>query len=180
MSSIINYQEIYSRFFVKIEGYDLFGEHITDEGRNELLCSWLHSAFSKPYVNRLFSSVILTDPYQEEDPDTGEEVYYDGSVDYELKHVIDEDFGDKEFIIEVLAYGMALCWLEPKLFSLTNIAQFFGTSDERYYAQQTHIQALRDLRVDLIHAQRALIRDRGYTNNSYINGTSASSTLRGV
>ena len=74
---------------------------------------------------------------------------------------------------------MALCWLEPKVYSLTNIAQFFGTSDEKFYAQQTHLSELRNLRDDLINHQRSLIRDRGYSNNSYINGKSASSRLRG-
>ena len=178
MSSIINYQNIFSRFFIKVEGYDLFGDHMTDESRNELLCSWLHSAFAKPYVSRLFSSVILTDPYQDINPETQEEEDIDGTIEYELKYKIDEDFGDENFITEVLAYGMALCWLEPKLYSLTNIAQFLGTSDEKFFSQQTHIQALRDLQTDLITAQRAIIRDRGYANNSYLDGTSVSSTLR--
>jgi len=175
----INYKEVYSQFFLKIEGYDIFDKNISDEYREALLCSWLHSSIGKPYVNRLFSTVTLSDPYQDEDPDTGELIDVDGMIEYELNNVIDEDFGDKQFVIEVLAYGMALCWLEPKIYSLTNIAQFFGTSDEKFYAQQTHLSELRNLRDDLINHQRSLIRDRGYSNNSYINGTSKSSRLRG-
>lgn len=179
MPSQIYYKEVYSQFFLKIEGYDIFDKNISDEYREALLCSWLHSSIGKPYVNRLFSTVTLSDPYQDEDPDTGELIDVDGMIEYELNNVIDEDFGDKQFIIEVLAYGMALCWLEPKIYSLTNIAQFFGTSDEKFYAQQTHLSELRNLRDDLINHQRSLIRDRGYSNNSYINGTSRSSRLRG-
>jgi len=179
MPSQIYYKEVYSQFFLKIEGYDIFDKNISDEYREALLCSWLHSSIGKPYVNRLFSTVTLSDPYQDEDPDTGELIDVDGMIEYELNNVIDEDFGDKQFVIEVLAYGMALCWLEPKIYSLTNIAQFFGTSDEKFYAQQTHLSELRNLRDDLINHQRSLIRDRGYSNNSYINGTSRSSRLRG-
>lgn len=179
MPSQIYYKEVYSQFFLKIEGYDIFDKNISDEYREALLCSWLHSSIGKPYVNRLFSTVTLSDPYQDEDPDTGELIDVDGMIEYELNNVIDEDFGDKQFVIEVLAYGMALCWLEPKIYSLTNIAQFFGTSDEKFYAQQAHLSELRNLRDDLINHQRSLIRDRGYSNNSYINGTSRSSRLRG-
>lgn len=179
MPSQIYYKEVYSQFFLKIEGYDIFDKNISDEYREALLCSWLHSSIGKPYVNRLFSTVTLSDPYQDEDPDTGELIDVDGMIEYELNNVINEDFGDKQFVIEVLAYGMALCWLEPKIYSLTNIAQFFGTSDEKFYAQQTHLSELRNLRDDLINHQRSLIRDRGYSNNSYINGTSRSSRLRG-
>ena len=179
MPSQIYYKEVYSQFFLKIEGYDIFDKNISDEYREALLCSWLHSSIGKPYVNRLFSTVTLSDPYQDEDPDTGEIIDMDGIIEYELKNKIDEDFGDKQFVIEVLAYGMALCWLEPKIYSLTNIAQFFGTSDEKYYSQQSHLSELRNLRDDLINHQRSLIRDRGYSNNSYINGTSRSSRLRG-
>lgn len=179
MPSQIYYKEVYSQFFLKVEGYDIFDKNISDEYREALLCSWLHSSIGKPYVNRLFSTVTLSDPYQDEDPDTGELIDVDGMIEYELNNVINEDFGDKQFVIEVLAYGMALCWLEPKIYSLTNIAQFFGTSDEKFYAQQTHLSELRNLRDDLINHQRSLIRDRGYSNNSYINGTSRSSRLRG-
>lgn len=179
MPSQIYFKEVYSQFFLKIEGYDIFDKNISDEYREALLCSWLHSSIGKPYVNRLFSAVTLSDPYQDEDPDTGEIIDMDGIIEYELKNKIDEDFGDKQFVTEVLAYGMALCWLEPKVYSLTNIAQFFGTSDEKFYAQQTHLSELRNLRDDLINHQRSLIRDRGYSNNSYINGKSMSSKLRG-
>ena len=131
MPSQIYYKEVYSQFFLKVEGYDIFDKNISDEYREVLLCSWLRSSIGKPYVNRLFSTVTLSDPYQDEDPETGEIIDMDGIIEYELVNKIDEDFGDKQFITEVLAYGMALCWLEPKVYSLTNIAQFFGTSDEK-------------------------------------------------
>jgi hypothetical protein len=138
MPSQISYSEIYSQFFLKIEGYDLFDGNLSDEYRDALLTSWLRTSIGKPYVNRLFSTVTLTDPHQEEDSETEELIDVDGIIEYELKNKIDEDFGDKQFITEVLAYGMVLCWLEPKVNSLTNIAQLIGTSDEKLRELKSH------------------------------------------
>ena len=56
MPSQIYFKEVYSQFFLKIEGYDIFDRNISDEYREALLCSWLHSSIGKPYVNRLFSN----------------------------------------------------------------------------------------------------------------------------
>lgn len=159
----ISFQEIYSRFFTKVEAYDLFDEGLSDEARNELLCNYVHSAIGKSYVNRLFSSIAIDDPLTVGDDSL------DGVIEYELKTSTNE-IADKEFVLEVLAYGVALSWIEPKVNSLTSIAQFFGTSDERFYAQANHLSELRSLRDDLVSAQRGLIRDRGYVNNDYLSG----------
>ena len=66
MPSQINYKEIYSQFFLKIEGYDIFDENISDEYREQLLCSWLHSSIGKPYVGciLLLGNLMLTDCFQ--------------------------------------------------------------------------------------------------------------------
>lgn len=160
----ISFQEIYSRFFSKVEAYDLFDEGISDEARNELLCAWVHSAIGKPYVSRLFSSLDIDDPLSVD----GDLI--DGQINYELKHTVD-DFSDEEFLIELLAYGMALSWIEPKIASLTNIALLVGTSDERWLSQATHLKELQELRDSLLSAQRGIIRDRGYVSNNYLNGT---------
>lgn len=157
----ISFQEIYSRFFSKVEAYDLFDEGISDEARNELLCAWVHSAIGKPYVSRLFSSLDVDDPLSVD----GDLI--DGAINYELNNKISE-FADNEFIAELLGYGMALAWVEPKVASLTNIVQFFGTNDEKFYNQANHLSELRNLRDDFVSAQRGLIRDRGYVSNSYL------------
>lgn len=155
----ISFQEIYSRFFTKVEAYDLFDEGISDEARNELLCSYVHSAIGKPYVSRLFSSLDIDDPF------TVDGDLVDGLINYELKTTAD-DFSDKEFVSELLGYGMALSWIEPKVVSLVNIAQMIGTNDEKWFSQATHLKELQELRDSLLSAQRGIIRDRGYVFNS--------------
>ncbi len=115
--SSISFSEIYSSFFTKIEGYDLFDPNLSlsEETRNEFLCSYLHSALSDRYVSQLFTSLAVTDPVVDNDM-----VIDDGVINYTLKYVTN-DFSDTEFIKEMLAYGMALAWVVPKVNSLTNI-----------------------------------------------------------
>lgn len=183
--SSLSYNEIFSRFLSKVEGYDLFDEGMNLESRYALLCSWLHSAVSKSQTSRLFSSVYFSDTYvdveamAEENYDV-ESVVTDGSFDYELKDSLDSNLSniDDEFVLELLAYGMVLAWLEPKVNSLTNIAQFFGTSDEKFYSQAAHLAELRGLRDDAVSAQYRLITERGFAHNSYLKGTGPSASLR--
>ena len=105
------------------------------------------------------------------------------TYDYDIKYLnVDDtivDYSDKNFIIEILSYGIALAWIEPKVNSLTNISQMFGSSAEKWYSQSMHLNEIRSLRDDLYNKQRSLIRDRGYSSNDYLDGASASSTLRG-
>lgn len=73
---------------------------------------------------------------------------------------------------------MVLGWIDPKVNSLTNIAQAFGTSDEKYYSQSAHLSELRALRDDTERRLRAMIRDRGYANNDYLDGNAASANIK--
>lgn len=185
--SSLSYNEIFSRFFTKVEGYDLFDENMTLETRIALLCSWVHSAVSKSQVVRLFSSISFYDSEidyedtidQNDNPIT-ESVVIDGSLEYELINPMNGNLIDidNEFVLELLAYGMVLSWLEPKVNSLTNIAQMFGTSDEKYYSQAAHLTELRGLCNDAINAQYRLITERGFGHNSYLKGTGPSANLR--
>lgn len=181
--SSLSYNEIFSRFFSKVEGYDLFDEGMTINSRYAFLCSWLHSAVSKSQIIRLFSGVSFYDSEIDEDieDENDESVVIDGSFDYELRNPLDNNLADIDdnFVLELLAYGMVLSWLEPKVNSLTNIAQFFGTSDEKFYSQAAHLAELRNLRDDAEKAQYRLITERGFGHNSYLKGTSASANLRG-
>lgn len=62
MTSIhkINTTDIFSRFYQKVEAYELF--ELTNNIQNEFLCGYLHSASSKPNIKRPFSSIATTDP----------------------------------------------------------------------------------------------------------------------
>lgn len=169
----ISYEEIFSRFYTKVEAYDLMNLYNDVKMQNAILCSWLHSAINAPYVYRLFSNIILP-----EEDDILDLSSNNNIVKAELNYSIN-DYSDKNFIIEILSYGIALAWIEPKVNSLTNISQMFGSSAEKWYSQSSHLSEIRALRDDLYYKQRSLIRDYGYINNEYLDGTSASSTLRG-
>ncbi len=161
----MTYEEVYSRFFTKVEAYDLLSERMDiDNVREEFMCNWLHSAIYNPYIRKQFSSIEMDD--------------IESSFEYTLRYSID-DSADKDFILEVLSYGMMFAWVEPKVNSITNIVQTFGTSDEKFYSQAAHLSELRALRDDMDRKVRSLIRDRGYLNNAYLDGKAKSATMRG-
>lgn len=149
----LEYSKIYSRLFGKIEAYDFVD--LSEEMLDEFLCNWLHSATANPYVRRLFNSFLFDDELEQ--------------LSYEMKHVVDES-ADEEFVIEVLSIGLAIAWLEPKVNSITNIAQMFGSKDEKFFSQSQHLSELRNLLSDFRKQQRRMIADRGYVWNSYLDG----------
>lgn len=112
--SSIGFSEIYSSFFTKIEGYDLFDPNLSEKTRSEFLCSYLHSALSDRYVSQLFENLTVTDPVI-----LDEEIIADGIIDYTLRYTIN-DFSDEHFVKEMLGFGMALAWVTPKVNSLVN------------------------------------------------------------
>lgn len=172
--SSISFSEIYSSFFTKIEGYDLFDPNLSEETRNEFLCNYLHSALSDRYVSQLFTSLTVTDRVVDDDI-----VVDDGIVDYTLKYVTN-DFSDSEFVKEMLAYGMALAWVTPKVNSLTNIQMLVGTAQDKFYSQKNHLDGLMSLRDSLENKRNNLIAMRGFVNNTYLDGGSAAASLRSV
>ena len=149
----LNYDIIYSRLFSKIEAYDFI--ELQENELNDFLCNWIHSSSANPYVRRLFSTFSLDDEIQE--------------IYYEMKYSVDE-FSDTEFITEVLTLGVVVAWLEPKINSINNIAQMFGSKEEKFYSQSQHISELRALVNDAKKQQRRMIADRGYAWNSYLDG----------
>lgn len=149
----LEYNRIYSRLFSKIEAYDFI--ELPEDSLNDFLCNWLHSASANPYVRRLFKTFTLDDEIQE--------------ISYEMKYMVD-DFSDKEFVTEILSLGMVVAWLEPKINSINNIAQMFGSKEEKFYSQSQHISELRSLVNDSKKQQRRMITDRGYAWNTYLDG----------
>ena len=182
----ITYAEINSSFFTKGEEYDLFTEDITEEMLNEFLCSLMHSAISDPYVNRLFDNIEEFPPDYERDDNgdiiedgEGNPIEKDGYFEYTLSYQTREVF-DKYFILDVIGYGMLYAWATPIVYSSVNFRQMYGTSAEKFYAQQTHMSVTEEMLEKIKYAQRSLIRDRGYSRNSYLDGQSSSSKLRGI
>lgn len=161
----IEYDAIYSRFYSKASAYDLLDMIMREDEQmvSNLMCSWLHEAVYYPYIRKLFKTISADDLSK--------------TVSYEMNYEIDED-SDMEFLINLLSYGMIYYWIEPKVNSLLNISQFYGTSEEKYYSQANHLAEIRNLRDDIERKIRSLIRDRGYSNNKYLDGESASATIR--
>ena len=88
------------------------------------------------------------------------------------------DVYDREFILDVLSYGMVYGWVHPKVTSITNITQFFGETDSKFYSQAMHLEQLRALRDDIERKIRGMIRDRGFLQNDYLDGKASSASLR--
>ena len=160
----IDYEDIYSRFFTKVEAYDLITTSMRDEMVQEFMCNWLHSSLFNPYIRKLFSTLSANDDKEE--------------ILYEYSYKIDDEY-DKDFLLEVVSYGMLYAWINPKINSVSNISQMFGSTDEKWYSQAMHLSELRNLREDIEIKLRSLIRDRGYLNNDYLDGMAASASMRG-
>lgn len=149
----LSYEQVYSRFFTKVTAYDFL--ELPHEQLDDYLCNWIHSAGAKPYIRRLFNSYRLNDEEHE--------------LMFEMDYSTDED-SDKDFILEILSIGMVIEWLEPKISSITNIVQLFGSKEEKFYSQSQHLAELEKLKSSLQKKQRRMIADRGYIWNSYLDG----------
>lgn len=150
----LNYDDIYSRVLDKITDYDFL--RISDSEIYEELNRKLRIALSKPYLRRLFSSISYDDEIQ--------------LFTYELNYKKDEEV-DKDFIAEAIALGVVVAWLEPKVKTTNLIHQQFTSSKEsKWYNQKDHLNTLKDLLKSCRYEQQSLIRDRGWINNTYLDG----------
>lgn len=178
--SSISFSEVYSNFFTKVEGYDLFDLHLSPELRNDFLCSWLHSAVGDSYVMSLFSSISVIDPEVITIVnDEGQEVQEnkDGIIEYELKYT-NNDIADQHFVQEVLGYSMALAWVTPKVNSLVNLQMLVADGQTKWYSQSNHLTALETVKTNLESRRDHLISMRSSTSNTYLDGTSPTANSR--
>lgn len=151
----INFNEIYSRFFSKVEAFDFLYEEVSAEALAAHMSEWIAATLSHPHIRKLFKTIEVNDE--------------DGTITYEMNYEMDE-YSDKQFLINVMAYGMVRAWLEPKVRSITNIVQMLGTSDGKFYSQAQHLSELRALLEDSEREIRSLIGNRGAFNNKYLDG----------
>lgn len=151
----INFNEIYSRFFGKVEAFDFLYEEVSAEALATHMSEWMAATLSHPHIRKLFKTIEVNDE--------------DGTITYEMNYETDE-YSDKQFLINVMAYGMVRAWLEPKVRSITNVVQNFGTSDGRWFSQAQHLSELRALLEDSEREIRSLVGNRGAFNNKYLDG----------
>lgn len=147
----LSYEDIYSFFLGYITDHNIAAMSMQDA--YDLMSENLHKAVSKPYVRRLFSefnndSEIMTLTFE---------------MDYKT-----DDNADKDFVLDILAKGMVIEWLQPQVKSRLLTAQYFGNSDKKYFSQSAHLNELQSLLEEAKLDQRKMIRDRGYISNSYL------------
>lgn len=148
----LSYDDIYSRVLDKITDYSFLEN--SDSEIYEELNQKMTSALSKPYLRRLFSSIQCDDDVQ--------------VITYELVYPVEDGY-DNDFIAEAIALGVVIEWLGKKVKSTNSIHQLITSSKEsKWYNQKDHLNAISALYDSCKSEQRAIIRDRGYINNSYL------------
>ena len=148
----IDYNMIYQSFYTKVEAFDFL--ELDENTVQEFLCNWIHASVRPIYIRNIFSSVSFDDDIMR--------------LTYEMRYPR-EDFEDEDFVIEILALGMGIQWLSPKVNSLVNLRQMYASKEEKYYSQSTHLAELKDLLSSWKKEQRRMIADRGYIHNAYVN-----------
>lgn len=146
------FDEIYSRFYLRVKDYETSG--LEENLVKQMLLGYLKSTLSKPMVRRLFQSVTLDEDIEE--------------IEYELRNSLDED-SDKDFVEEVLALGMVVEWLSPRYHSTLLTSQLVSNSEQKFYSQKNHMDGLEIMYTKAQTDLRKLIRDYGYSL-SVING----------
>ena len=149
----MTYEEIYSQFYSKKTDPTFFKKYSKDEAY-ELMCSWLHSVAGEPYIRRCFSSLLLDDELNE--------------LTFELVNSVDKNNkdADKDFVKEIFAQGMVICWMRPQIDRNLNLAVMVGGKEEKSMLNnyKNNNARLNTLEKNL----KKFIRDHGYFNNDYI------------
>ena len=148
---MLSYSTLFSRVLNKIN--DPKELSLDENDLLEIYTERLHSVVGKPRVRRLFSTLSLDDEIQE--------------MTFTLNNSVDED-SDTDFVLEILALGMAIEWLQPQVDSRNYTAQMVGGKEEKM--MQNHYKPMQDRLDSMKKEQNKMIRDYGYMYNSYING----------
>lgn len=147
-----SYNDIYSRFLNKIRDYEFAG--LPEPNATEQMREWLQSALSHTYIYRIFATFSADDEIAE--------------IEYTLKSSVD-DYSDKNFVEELLGNALVVEWVNPKVQTTNLINQMMTNSKEsKFYAQQSHLAQLRELKADAENKVRSMLRDKGYIYNSYL------------
>lgn len=146
----MTYEEIFSQFYSKIDDPTFFQKYSKDEAY-DLMRTWLHSVVGDPYFRKSFSSLSLDDELLE--------------LTFDLKMSVDED-SDYNFIRDILAQGMVICWTQQKIDKAVSLATVIGGKEEKRLLDnyKNNMARLKELKQQF----RKIIRDYGYINNEYI------------
>lgn len=143
----LNYNTAFEHFLNLITEYDFLNvdeEYIASK-ENE----WTRHIIGMPKVRRLFTSISLNAEEQ--------------TIEYSMKN---SGAYDEDFIIDLLALGYVILWLEPYVNSTLNLKQVFSGKEEKFYSQSAHLSQVQELYKLNYQKFDKHIRDYG----SYFNG----------
>lgn len=148
---MLSYSTLFSRVLNKIN--DPKELALDENDLFEIYTERLHSVIGKPRVRRLFSSITFDDELQE--------------MQFTLNNSVDKD-SDEDFVLEILALGMTIEWLQPQVDSVLHTSVMIGGKEEKKLLDnhKNMIDRLDGMKKE----QNKMIRDYGYMYNSYING----------
>ena len=149
----VNYQEIFEQFLGNITDPELLNLNTSDI--YIIMTEYLHKTVAASYVRHLFTTAVLDDEVQ--------------IFTFEMQYSIDED-SDNEFVITALSKWMVYEWLKKQANSKLLTSQMFGTKESKFYAQSSQLNSVQALCDSAYKEARDYIRDRGYVNNSYLDG----------
>lgn len=145
----MNYEEIFSQFYLKETDPSLF--KLSKEDAYEKFKGWMHSIATIPQIRNKFSKLTLNDDIEE--------------LDFTLINSVDED-SDKDFVKEVFAQGMVVCWMRQQIDANTNLAAMVGGKEEKSLLNnyKPNIARADSLEKKLMK----FVSNYGYFNNEYL------------
>lgn len=150
----ISYEAIYSDFLGYVMDFSLVKFDTTTT--TNMMKEWLHKSLAHPYIRRLFSTITLDDEI--------------GLLNFELNTKVDEE-ADADFIRLITSKQMVVEWLEPHVKKTSLINQMFAGKEQKMFSQSQHLSEVRNLLKESKEEVRAIIRDRGYIYNPYLEET---------
>lgn len=153
-----NYQDIYSRFLIKIRDYEF--ANLTEADANEMMKEWLRSSLSKPQVRRIMTNLVCD-----------EEI---GQMSYDMTSPTVDEEADKDFVEELLATQIIVEWLQPRVKTTTLLNQMVTNSKEsKFYSQQAQLAQMQALLTDSKNEVTRMLTDHGFIYNSYLGNVSS-------
>lgn len=153
-----NYQDIYSRFLIKIRDYEF--ANLTEADANEMMKEWLRSSLSKPQVRRIMTNLVCD-----------EEI---GQMSYDITSPTADEEADKDFVEELLATQIIVEWLQPRVKTTTLLNQMVTNSKEsKFYSQQAQLAQMQALLTDSKNEVTRMLTDHGFIYNSYLGNVSS-------
>jgi hypothetical protein len=140
-----NYEDIYGRFFKRIEDKNL--PKFDEKDQELILSGLLEQAISTMELD----GIVLVHDFTDRN---------------------DEGFADdlENFEKELIALNMVDAWLDPQILSLQHTLLYVGTSEEKYTSQKQHFEMLSNYQTNLRTYCEKLVSKYHARNNSYLDG----------